>query len=57
MGKTMGRRSRRQLIQAMSEWKLTEPMIKQFIDKLYKPSELRVLINHAVKRLKELESK
>jgi hypothetical protein len=51
----MGRRSRRKLIQAMSEWKLTEPLIKQFINKLYKPSELRTVIKHATKRLKELE--
>jgi hypothetical protein len=40
----------------MKKWKITEPLIKQFVNGLFKPYELRILITHAVKRLKELES-
>lgn len=45
----------RELIKKMSKWKLTDDMIKQFVDHLFKPHELRTLIIHATKRLKEME--
>jgi len=48
--------NRGRIIQQMSQWKLTDSLIRQFVNGLFAPRELRTLIKHAVNRLKEIES-
>jgi len=48
--------TRHEMVKKMSQWKLTDDLIKQFVDHLFKPRELRTLIIYAANKLKEMEN-